>query len=277
MELSLYAATLAIGALILIATLLIGRHRKDRTVPALAVMESGMLLFVAQPFVEILGGGRSPMGVTLGMGGLVAFCAGGPAFSAAFYGKPLRRTGAVLRITVIAAALVAFVLAIIRGETPRLLASLTLYCSLCWMELEGLVAVLGMPRGKRRSFRAGIVAGTAAFLPFFVIDSAYGGGMFALPAFCIATSLVALVAVARKVSGPFGAEATESKSIAERFGLSPREAEVAALLADGLSNARIGERLFISTKTVETHVTNIYRKAGVDGRFAFLAKAGTAQ
>jgi DNA-binding CsgD family transcriptional regulator len=110
-----------------------------------------------------------------------------------------------------------------------------------------------------------------------VIDSAYGGGMFALPAFCIATSLVALVAVARKVSGPFGAEATESKSIAERFGLSPREAEVAALLAEGLSNASIGEKLFISTKTVETHVTNIYRKAGVDGRFAFLAKAGTAQ
>lgn len=46
--------------------------------------------------------------------------------------------------------------------------------------------------------------------------------------------------------------------------LSSREREVFPLLADGLSVHEIGERLFISPKTVETHKYNIFEKMGVD-------------
>ena len=46
-------------------------------------------------------------------------------------------------------------------------------------------------------------------------------------------------------------------------GLSPREREVLALIAEGLSNAEIGERLSISEKTVRNHVSNLFDKLGV--------------
>jgi DNA-binding NarL/FixJ family response regulator len=42
--------------------------------------------------------------------------------------------------------------------------------------------------------------------------------------------------------------------------LSPREEEILRLLADGLTDREIGEALTISTRTVETHVSNILRK-----------------
>lgn len=47
-------------------------------------------------------------------------------------------------------------------------------------------------------------------------------------------------------------------------GLSRRETEVAALLRQGKSYREIADTLFISLATVQTHVTRIYRKAGVN-------------
>jgi DNA-binding CsgD family transcriptional regulator len=51
-------------------------------------------------------------------------------------------------------------------------------------------------------------------------------------------------------------------------GLTPREADVLRLLATGLSNAEIAERLFLSSRTVDTHLTSIYGKFGVTSRGA---------
>ena len=42
--------------------------------------------------------------------------------------------------------------------------------------------------------------------------------------------------------------------------LSPREREVLALMAEGLSNAAIGGRLFVTERAVEKHVTSIFQK-----------------
>ncbi|HHV92952.1 MAG TPA: response regulator transcription factor [Firmicutes bacterium] len=49
-------------------------------------------------------------------------------------------------------------------------------------------------------------------------------------------------------------------------GLTPREKEVLQLIASGLTNAEIAERLFISPHTVKNHVTNIYKKIKVEDR-----------
>ena len=57
------------------------------------------------------------------------------------------------------------------------------------------------------------------------------------------------------------------------FGLSPREHEVLGLISQGRTNCEIGERLFISQKTVGVHVGNILSKLDVSGRVEAAAVA----
>ncbi len=57
--------------------------------------------------------------------------------------------------------------------------------------------------------------------------------------------------------------------------LSARELEVLDLIADGLSNREIAERLFIVVGTVKRHIHNIYGKLDVHSRTQAIAKATT--
>jgi DNA-binding NarL/FixJ family response regulator len=72
------------------------------------------------------------------------------------------------------------------------------------------------------------------------------------------------------VSMTFGLPTTGSPAPAETGGaavaLSERELQVLKPLADGYSNAEIGEQLFLAEQTVKYHLSNVYRKLGARNR-----------
>jgi len=55
--------------------------------------------------------------------------------------------------------------------------------------------------------------------------------------------------------------------------LTPTETKVAACVAEGLTNAQIGERMFISKATVKTHLAHIFKKLDVHNRAELTAQA----
>ncbi len=62
-------------------------------------------------------------------------------------------------------------------------------------------------------------------------------------------------------------ETSETKYDEAIDALTKREKEILKLVAEGLTNEEIGKRIFISEKTVKTHLTNIFDKLKVNNRF----------
>ena len=68
--------------------------------------------------------------------------------------------------------------------------------------------------------------------------------------------------ITRNESFDMGVPANETLN-----GLTKRELEILRLVAEGLSNDEIGKKIFISPKTVKTHLRNIFDKLQVRNRF----------
>ena len=76
-----------------------------------------------------------------------------------------------------------------------------------------------------------------------------------------------------EVRGFLGTQRGLARSAVEE--LSPRELEVLELVAAGLTNAAIAERLCLSVRTVERHLSNVYTKLRVSGKSGRAAAAAT--
>jgi DNA-binding NarL/FixJ family response regulator len=72
------------------------------------------------------------------------------------------------------------------------------------------------------------------------------------------------------------APASTAPAATDDSGLSEREQEILALIGEGISNQEIADRLVLSPRTVERHVSNIYVKLGLEGRSARAAAAAHA-
>ncbi|HVX55763.1 response regulator transcription factor [Nocardioides sp.] len=65
----------------------------------------------------------------------------------------------------------------------------------------------------------------------------------------------------------------QNERVADGAGLSPREIEALALIAQGLANKEIADKLFLTTNTLKSHIRQAYRKIGVSSRAQAVAWA----
>jgi RNA polymerase sigma factor (sigma-70 family) len=77
----------------------------------------------------------------------------------------------------------------------------------------------------------------------------------------------------REVRAFLGDDERTPTAAADLSELSEREREVLRLVAAGMSNEQIAERLFLSTRTVERHLSNVYAKLRLSGKSARAAAA----
>jgi len=127
---------------------------------------------------------------------------------------------------------------------------------------------------------------TAVFFPLMLIDAAMDRFAF-LSVFRFMNNLAQPLyfLVLTSLSIAFGLRYLNRPAYAERgrltdyflgaFGITAREAQIIGLLMDGANMKGIGQKLFISPKTAENHVYNIYQKLRVRNRVQMYQLLGT--
>ena len=72
--------------------------------------------------------------------------------------------------------------------------------------------------------------------------------------------------VVREVQVPASTEFVRDAGKVESLGITPRELEILELIAQGLSNKEIADRVFVSENTVKTHSSRVFDKLGAKRR-----------
>lgn len=136
--------------------------------------------------------------------------------------------------------------------------------------------LVGFQRVHDRLFRRILVATgllLVAFVPLWLWDAFGRGGHYSFYWFLLLWNLGALVLASRAFFEPPATPPTDTlftlaglEACTRRFGLTPRESEIAGLHAQGFSARDIGTRLFIAPKTVRNHISNLYEKTATGQR-----------
>jgi DNA-binding CsgD family transcriptional regulator len=126
---------------------------------------------------------------------------------------------------------------------------------------------VGLPPGQHRAAHDRTIAALRQRLGVRDFDAAWRAGK-ALP-------VAAAVALGLEVAfnaEPGGAPRDEHAA-GKAFGLTPRELEVVRLIVAGHRDQEIADILFLSRRTVQTHVTHIFAKLGANTRAEVAAYA----
>jgi DNA-binding CsgD family transcriptional regulator len=126
-----------------------------------------------------------------------------------------------------------------------------------------LIALLKLIEYKHfvREYPTGMYGGLVALI--FTVLGIYFGLRWTR-----AREVVVIREVPVRVGGPFVLDAAKLKEV----GLTAREHEILALIAQGLSNREIGEKLFVSENTVKTHSSRLFEKMQVNRRVQAVQK-----
>jgi DNA-binding CsgD family transcriptional regulator len=139
---------------------------------------------------------------------------------------------------------------------------------------------------KRHVLIYGLIGGTLIALlkwaeyRFLVIEHSleiYGGltaAIFAVPGIWLGLKLtkrqerviVKEVPVSSSVAAPIGEPFILDERKRKELGITRRELEILELIAQGMSNREIAEKLFVSENTVKTHSSRIFDKLGARRR-----------
>ena len=98
--------------------------------------------------------------------------------------------------------------------------------------------------------------------------------VFAIGVFCLTWGVLMVVADMRRIVVQAGEDQEVPGDLVQAMRLTARETEVVRALLDGMTSREAAERLFISQRTVETHVSNIYRKCGIGNRVELVRLVG---
>ena len=108
-----------------------------------------------------------------------------------------------------------------------------------------------------------------SLFPFYSVYSLH----FTWIDFSCSGCVVSLYKAQKKAAGPthqrYGFE-VDFASLSEHFSLTNREQEIIALVVRGKTNKEIEKELFISLKTVKSHLYNIYQKLNVQNRLQLM-------
>ena len=145
---------------------------------------------------------------------------------------------------------------------------LALWAARLWGAAARLREAIGAPMSPvSRAAYEHVLAQARAWVPEQPFRTAWVEGGSMTPAQALATR-PAEGSLAVQASPPSPPAASSNQPDRHPEGLTPREVEVLRLLAGGLTNPQIAERLVVSLPTVNTHVASIFNKLGVNSRSA---------
>ncbi len=152
------------------------------------------------------------------------------------------------------------------------------------LAIRALVMVSGSPTGRHEPIRwflwysaiahPLIVAVSLGLRLLLTPERFFYANVFAIGVFCLAWGILMIVADMRRIVSRTGDDQEVPGDLIQAMSLTARETEVVRALLDGMTSRDAAERLFISQRTVETHVSNVYRKCGVGNRVELVRLVG---
>ncbi len=117
-------------------------------------------------------------------------------------------------------------------------------------------------------------ASTAVYVSLAFLPPSYRPSVSLDVVFAVGWSIVLISGFVRYLGKPEAPlESGVGEGFRNAFGITDREAEVIALVAEGLSNQQIADRIHVSLATVRTHLYNVFRKTGARSRVDLLRMA----